>query len=92
MNEKRYRVVALGKPNEDRPEYIIRSDDKHLARLETFKIILSTVRYMDRRRKLDFNLGPEIAIPGDYEVKIMKKNWRKYGTYECWSYGYIREE
>jgi hypothetical protein len=38
---------------------------------------------MGRRRKLDFNLDPEIAIPGDQEAKIMKKNWRKHGTYEC---------
>jgi polyphosphate kinase 2 len=64
------------------PWYIIRSDDKHLARLETFKIILNAVRYIGRRRKLNFNLDPEIVIPGDKEVKIMKKNWRKYGKYE----------
>ncbi|MCD4842949.1 MAG: hypothetical protein K8R25_00485 [Methanosarcinales archaeon] len=64
------------------PWYIIRSDDKHLARLETFKTILSTVRYIGRRRTLDFKRDPEIMIPGDKEAKIMKKNWRKYGKYD----------
>lgn len=82
FTEKKFRLLQKTH-TKTLPWYIIRSDDKHLARLETFKIILSTVRYIGRSRKLDFNMDPEIAIPGDKEVKIMKKNWRKYGKYEC---------
>ena len=55
------------------------SDDKHLARRETMKLILSLVRYKGRNRKLDFTLAPDIVIPGDREFKIMKKQLKKYG-------------
>ena len=61
------------------PWWVIRSDDKHLARRETMKLILSLVRYKGRNRKLDFKLDPEIVIPGDRELKIMKKQRKKYG-------------
>ncbi|MGD9228479.1 MAG: hypothetical protein PVF26_18375 [Desulfobacterales bacterium] len=61
------------------PWYVIRSDDKHLARRETMKVILNRVRYRGRNRKLDFTLDPDIVIPGDREVKIMKTQQKKYG-------------
>ena len=61
------------------PWYIIRSDDKHLARRETMKVILNSVRYKGRSRKLNFNLDANIVIPGDKELKLMKKQRKKYG-------------
>jgi polyphosphate kinase 2 len=61
------------------PWYVIRSDDKHLARRETMKVILNAVRYKGRNRKLDFTPDPDIVIPGNKELKIMKKQQKKYG-------------
>ena len=61
------------------PWIVIRSDDKHLARRETMKVILNRVRYRGRNRKLDFTMDPEIVIPGDRELKIMKTQRKKYG-------------
>jgi polyphosphate kinase 2 len=61
------------------PWYIIRSDDKHLARRETMKVILKSVRYRGRNRKLGFSLDPDIVIPGDRELVIMKKQRKQYG-------------
>jgi len=61
------------------PWWILRSDDKHLARRETMKLILNSVRYRGRNRKLDYNLDPDIVIPGDREMKVMKKQRKKYG-------------
>jgi len=61
------------------PWYIVRSDDKHLARRETMKVILNAVRYRGRNRKLDFTPDPDIVIPGSRELKIMKKQQKKYG-------------
>ena len=61
------------------PWWVIRSDDKHLARRETMKLILNSVRYRGRNRKLDYKLNPDIVIPGDRELKIMKKQLKKYG-------------
>jgi hypothetical protein len=61
------------------PWYVIRSDDKHLARRETMKVILNRVRYRGRNRKLDFKPDPDIVIPGDRELIIMKKQLQQYG-------------
>jgi len=61
------------------PWWVIRSDDKHLARRETMKVILNAVRYRGRNRKLDYNTDPDIVIPGDRELKIMKRQLKKYG-------------
>lgn len=61
------------------PWYVIRSDDKHLARRETMKVILNRVRYRGRNRKLDFTPDPNIVIPGDRELKHMKAQRKKYG-------------
>jgi polyphosphate kinase 2 (PPK2 family) len=61
------------------PWWVIRSDNKHLARRATMKVILNSVRYKGRSRKLDFIPDPAIAIPGDKELKEMKKQRKKYG-------------
>ncbi len=63
------------------PWIIIRSDNKHLARLETMKVILNSMRYRGRNKKLDFNIDPRIVIPADQEIKIMKRQKRRYGKY-----------
>ena len=61
------------------PWYVLRSDDKHLARRETMKVILNAVRYRGRNRKLDFTPAPDIVFPGNSELKMMKQQLKKYG-------------
>jgi polyphosphate kinase 2 len=63
------------------PWWVIRSDNKHLARRATMKVILNSVRYKGRSRKLDFIPDPNIVIPGDKELKEMKKQRKKYGRF-----------
>ncbi|MFC1825868.1 polyphosphate kinase 2, partial [Thermodesulfobacteriota bacterium] len=63
------------------PWWVIRSDNKHLARRETMKLILSLVPYKGRSRKLDFTTDPAIVIPGNKELKEMKKQRKKYGRF-----------
>jgi polyphosphate kinase 2 len=63
------------------PWFIIRSDDKPLARLETIKLILNQIKYQGRRRSLDFTPNPDIVIPGDKELKLMQKQKRKHGKF-----------
>jgi polyphosphate kinase len=73
--------VLLQKTHTPRSKWwIIRSDDKHLARREAMKLILNTIKYRGRSRSLDFKVNPDIVIPGDQELKIMKKEQKKYGT------------
>lgn len=63
----------------DCPWWIIKSDDKHLARLETMKLILHSVKYQGRRRSLNFEPDPEVVVPGNLELTRMKKQIKKYG-------------
>ena len=78
FTEKKY--ILLKKTHTKKvPWYIIRSDDKHLARRETMKVILNSVRYKGRSRKLNFATDPDIVVPGNKELKLMEKQVRKYG-------------
>ena len=78
FTEKKY--VLLKKTHSKKtPWYVIRSDDKHLARRETMKVILNSVKYRGRSKKLDFTPDPNIVIPGDKELIIMKGQQKKYG-------------
>ena len=63
------------------PWWVIRSDNKHLARRATMKVILNSVRYKGRSRKLDFKPDPALVIPGDMELKEMKKQRKKHGRF-----------
>ena len=63
------------------PWWVIRSDNKHLARRATMKVILNSVPYKGRSRKLDFIPDPNIVIPGNKELKEMKKQRKKYGRF-----------
>ena len=61
------------------PWYIIKSDDKHLARLNTIKLILSLTKFNARKRSLDVRPDPKIVIPGDVELENMKNERKKFG-------------
>ncbi len=61
--------------------YIVKSDDKHRARLNTIKLILNTSKYAARSRTLDFEPEEDIIIPGDREIKIMAKQRKKFGKF-----------
>ena len=74
------KLVMLQKTHtDDCPWWIIKSDDKHLARRETMKLILSSVKYRGRKRSLDFIPDPEIVVSGSVELSRMKNQPRQYG-------------
>lgn len=64
------------------PWYIIRSDDKHLARLETIKLILRLVKYRGRSRTLDIEPNLDVVITGDREIRIMEKQLARKGSFK----------
>ncbi|MGD1975301.1 MAG: hypothetical protein PVH37_17955 [Desulfobacterales bacterium] len=78
FTEKKY-ILLKRTHSKKTPWYIIRSDDKHLARRETMKVILNAVKYRGRSKKLDFTTDPKIVIPGDKELILMKSQQKKYG-------------
>lgn len=78
LTEKK--LILLQKTHtKESPWWVIRSNDKHLARRETMKLILNEVRYRGRNRNLDFKLDTDIVFTGERELKIMKKQFKRYG-------------
>ncbi|MCF7825955.1 MAG: polyphosphate kinase 2 [Candidatus Marinimicrobia bacterium] len=67
--------------SKEAPWYIIRSDSKHAARLETMKLILNSVPYRGRSRTLDFKLNKDVVISGARELKLMERQRRKHGRF-----------
>ncbi|MEA2049415.1 MAG: polyphosphate kinase 2 [Campylobacterota bacterium] len=53
------------------PWTVIRSNDKHKARLEVLKTILNSMDYENRDETLDYQLDPQIVISGAREIEIM---------------------
>ena len=67
--------------SKEAPWYIIRSDSKHSARIETMKLILSSIPYRGRSRSLEFQPNDDVVIPGERELKIMARQRRKHGRF-----------
>lgn len=63
------------------PWTIIRSNDKHLARLNTIKVILNSVDYESRSTELDFSVDEDIVVSGAHELEIMDKHLKKMGKF-----------
>jgi polyphosphate kinase 2 len=63
------------------PWTIIRSNNKHEARLNSMKIILNSVPYERGRKDLDFVPDPEIVISGSREKEIMDAQRIKLGSF-----------
>ncbi|MCP5068477.1 MAG: polyphosphate kinase 2 [bacterium] len=64
------------------PWYVIRSDQKAMARLETIKLILRKTAYKGRSRTLDFKANEDIVIPGDDEARLMRRELRSHGSFK----------
>ena len=62
------------------PWNIVRSDNKHKARMEAIKIVLNSVDYDERKYSLDFNADDNIYISVQNELSSMS-NKRDYYPY-----------
>ena len=63
------------------PWWIIRSNDKQRARLNTMKVILNAVDYKERTPDLDFTPDSQIVIPGVEEIALMRAQRRRSGKF-----------
>ena len=81
LTEAKYRLLKKTH-SQDNPWFIIRSDDKHLARLETIKLILSQIKYRGRARSLDFTVNSDVVIRGDRELKNMEAQLARKGAFK----------
>jgi polyphosphate kinase 2 len=64
------------------PWTIIRSNNKHLARLNVMKIILNSVPYDRLDPDLDFVPDPEIVVSGSRELEMMEAERLKSGKFQ----------
>ncbi len=67
--------------NSQAPWTVIRSNDKHLARLNAMKVILNSVPYERRDAELDFVPDPEVVISGAREVEQMEADLLREGKF-----------
>ncbi len=63
------------------PWTVIRSNDKHLARLNAMRAILNSVPYDRGNQELDYVPDPEIVISGAREVEMMEAERIKSGKF-----------
>ncbi|PVV14527.1 MAG: polyphosphate kinase 2 [gamma proteobacterium symbiont of Ctena orbiculata] len=63
------------------PWTIIRSNDKHLARLNAMKVILNSVPYDRLNHDLDFVPDHEIVISGSRELELMEAQRLQQGKF-----------
>ncbi|MEN8212859.1 MAG: polyphosphate kinase 2 [Pseudomonadota bacterium] len=64
------------------PWTVIRSNDKHLARLNAMKTIINAVPYQRYNEDLDFVPDPKVVISGAREVEIMEAERLKRGKFK----------
>jgi polyphosphate kinase 2 len=63
------------------PWTIIRSKDKHLARLNAMRVILGAVDYEDRDSSVDFVPDRDIVVSGAHEVELMEADRIRRGKF-----------
>ena len=73
FSEKKYEMLRRT-TSRAAPWHIVRSDDKHKARLEAMKIILNSVDYDGRNYSLDFDPNEAINISVQKELLQMRKS------------------
>lgn len=64
------------------PWKIIRSNNKHLARLNAMKVILNSVPYERGDSELDFVPDPEIIVSGSRELETMEAQRLRSGKFQ----------
>lgn len=63
------------------PWTVIRSDDKHRARLNVVKVILNAVDYENHDQSLDYSTDDKIVISGAREIETMDRQRLKKGKF-----------
>ncbi len=81
FTERKYRMLKRTH-TEPAPWTVIRSNDKHLARMNAMRGILNAVDYEGRDTEIDFTPDADIVIAGDIEVKNMEADLKQKGRFK----------
>ncbi len=63
------------------PWTVIRSGDKHRARLNAMRVMLKAVPYKDRNLDLDYVPDPDVVVSGAHETELMEAERLRQGTF-----------
>jgi polyphosphate kinase 2 len=80
FTERKYQMLSRTSTI-DAPWTVIRSEDKHLARLNAMKAILNAVDYGPRPKGLDFVPDPTIVLSGAQEIQVMEAERYRKGRF-----------
>lgn len=80
FTERKYLMLRDTHTNKT-PWTVIRSDNKHRARLNVMKVILDAVPYDSRDTDLDFVPSPKIVISGAREIELMRADRLRSGKF-----------
>jgi polyphosphate kinase 2 len=80
FTEMKYKMLRDTHTNRS-PWTVIRSDNKHRARLNVMKVILDAVPYEGRDTDLDFVPDPKIVISGAREIELMRADRLRSGKF-----------
>ena len=72
FSEKKYEMLKRTH-SRSAPWNVVRSDDKHKARMEAIKIVLNSVDYDDRNYSLNFEANESVNISVQKELSRMRK-------------------
>ena len=72
FSEKKYEMLKRTH-SRSAPWHILRSDEKHKARMEAIKVVLNSIDYDDRNYALDFDPDDKINISVQKELSRMRK-------------------
>jgi len=78
-NRKYEMIKKTGTPSA--PWVIIRSGDKHRARLNAIKVMLNAVDYKDRNGDLDFEPDSGVVLSGAQEIALMEAERARSGSF-----------
>jgi polyphosphate kinase 2 len=73
FSEKKYEMLRRTS-SRSAPWHVVRSNDKHQARLEAMKIILNSIDYDGRNYALNFEANEEVNISVQKELMQMRKS------------------
>ncbi|MEL7209080.1 MAG: polyphosphate kinase 2, partial [Actinomycetota bacterium] len=80
FTEQKYQMLRRTSTSEA-PWTVIRSENKHQARLNAMRVILNSVDYEDRSEEIDFVPDPEIVLSGAQEMTLMEADRIRGGTF-----------
>ena len=80
FTERKYQMLSRTSTI-DAPWTVIRSEDKHRARLNAMKVILNAVDYGPRPKGLDFVPDPAVVLSGAQEIQLMEAERFRKGRF-----------